>query len=63
MKKLILLIPIAAFLIGCDAGETKVETVTAPKGEVKKDSMAGAVQSNPGIPDAAKKALLNQNGK
>jgi hypothetical protein len=44
-------------LMGCDSGSTSVETVPVEKWAPKKDSMAGAVGSNPNIPASAKNAL------
>jgi PBP1b-binding outer membrane lipoprotein LpoB len=62
MKKLLSLIPLAALiLVGCNSGDTPVETVNVPKDKApQKDSMQGAIQGNPNIPDAAKKQILNQ---
>ncbi len=62
MKKLLTLIPFAALvLVGCNTGETPVETVKVEPGkEVQKDTMQGAIQGNPGMPDDVKKRLLNQ---
>jgi hypothetical protein len=54
-----LLIPVLALILGgCSSGDTPVEVVKTTQTAPPKDSMSGAVQSNPNLPPAAKNALL-----
>lgn len=53
----------AMAVVGCSSGETPVETVqvkTEPNATAPADSMQGAIQSNPGMPQVAKDALLKK---
>ncbi|MCC7230824.1 MAG: hypothetical protein IT203_10555 [Fimbriimonadaceae bacterium] len=65
MKKSIslLLFVTAISVVGCSSGETPVETVqvkTEPNATAPADSMQGAIQNNPGMPQVAKDALLKK---
>ena len=57
----------AALAIGCDTGETPVETVQVQPGTTKSptpgeppQNMQSAIQSNPGMPQVAKDAVLGK---
>jgi len=59
MKKLIWIIPAAIFcLAGCNAGDTPVESYKPDEQKIEKqEGMTENINSNPNIPDAAKKAM------
>lgn len=62
MKKLLLLVPFAFFAIGCNTGDTPIQTYPTSKPQAAAPkSPPSDIQSNPNIPDEAKKAILNQN--
>lgn len=58
---------IVAFLsvvaVGCNAGDTPTETIKTTNVPAQKDSVGGAIQANPNMPDAAKKALMGGGAK
>ena len=59
---LLLLVPVFVIgLAGCGAGETPTETYEVPKDSAKQGDMSKAINENPNLPDAAKKAVTGQN--
>ncbi|HLK17215.1 MAG TPA: hypothetical protein VKT78_20595 [Fimbriimonadaceae bacterium] len=48
-------------LVGCNSGTVATESV--PAQEPKKGSQNDAIQNNPKIPDAAKKAIMGSQGQ
>ncbi|AIE88068.1 hypothetical protein OP10G_4700 [Fimbriimonas ginsengisoli Gsoil 348] len=50
---------LAVMLVGCNSGDTPVETMKVDQVPTKTDPMQNAIKSNPNMPDSAKSAILN----